>query len=250
VTARQWAQGLFTIILQLLLSFGFPAFAAEPLRIVDVNDLRPTQMNVGMLEVDRKAAKLQGLSRRELNEYLRENPVPVVIGPNDRLYLVDHHHLSRAILETQKKVSKKQRQTKVYVTVIADFSQLSKKDFWSEMSARNYTFLKDATGNDIEPTALPKNVGDMGDDFYRSLAGAVKNEGGYTKVKIPFTEFKWAAFFRERIRLQPGNLKTSFALAKRQALELAQSEDARHLPGFRSRCENLFRTPAPMSAPQ
>jgi len=250
VTAKQWPFWLLTIILHLTYSAVVPAMASERLRFVDVNELRPTQMNIGLIEVKRKAEKLESFSNHQLDEYLRENPIPVVIGPHEKLYLVDHHHLSRALIENQNKVDKKRRHTNVYITIIADLSNLSKNEFWKEMAARNYTFLKDANGNDIEPKDLPKNVADMGDDFYRSLAGAVKNDGAYTKVKTPFTEFAWATFFRERIKLQPGDPKTNFVTAKRQAIALAQSEDARNLPGFRSRCVNLFSTPTPIGKAQ
>jgi hypothetical protein len=34
-----------------------------------------------------------------LNAFLQKHPVPVVIGPGGQHYLIDHHHLTRAMTE-------------------------------------------------------------------------------------------------------------------------------------------------------
>jgi hypothetical protein len=74
------------------------------------------------------------------------------------------------------------------------------------------------------------NVRGLADDPYRSLAWAVREAGGFTKVDVPFFEFKWADFFRKRIvieRTENGPKK-----AFEEAMKLARSSEASHLPGF------------------
>jgi len=70
----------------------------------------------------------------------------------------------------------------------------------------------------------------MADDPYRSLAGEVRGAGGYAKSQVPYTEFLWADFFRDRIK--PDKLKDHFNKALEQAVPMARSQDACYLPGW------------------
>ena len=77
---------------------------------------------------------------------------------------------------------------------------------------------------------LPRHVGKLIDDPYRSLAGELRRSGGYAKSEAPYTEFLWADFFRGRIKRPVVEGKFDKAIAK--ALVLARSPDASYLPGF------------------
>ena len=68
------------------------------------------------------------------------------------------------------------------------------------------------------------------DDPYRSLAGKVRINGGFSKVSTPFAEFKWADFFRDRIAIT--EIDGSFENAVGDGLKLAKTCDARSLPGY------------------
>jgi hypothetical protein len=63
--------------------------------------LHPTQMSVGMIQVE---AKVEQLKKKEkdgkLFSYLakKKNREPVTIGPQGVLYITDHHHLAVALL--------------------------------------------------------------------------------------------------------------------------------------------------------
>jgi len=46
---------------------------------------------------------------------------------------------------------------------------------------------------------LPKHIRDLEFDPYRSLAWLVRDRHGYMKNNTPFSEFKWANYFRTRI---------------------------------------------------
>ena len=73
---------------------------------------------------------------------------------------------------------------------------------------------------------------DLEDDPYRSLAGFVREGGGFQKTLTPYAEFLWADFYRTRIALKL--VKKNFARALQQAKRLATSADASALPGYAS----------------
>ena len=60
--------------------------------------LHPTQMSVGMIQVQAKVDKLERKKEKKLYAYLSNHPVPVTVGPNDALYITDYHHLAVALL--------------------------------------------------------------------------------------------------------------------------------------------------------
>ena len=77
---------------------------------------------------------------------------------------------------------------------------------------------------------LPKALGELADDPYRSLAGEVRHAGGFPKDATPFAEFLWADFFRRRIKL--AQLQRDPDVALQTALTLCHSPLAAHLPGW------------------
>ena len=109
-----------------------------------------------------------------------------------------------------------------------------------------------------QPEKLPQHVKDLNFDPYRSLAWIVRDRHGYLKNDAPFSEFKWANFFRTRILLDQDILAGKhtvddflFSVDKHgelmltddgkevidEAMFLAASAEARGLPGFRG---NIF----------
>ncbi len=195
----------------------------EPrLHMVAIDELRPTQMTVGLREVRAKQEewKKTGADKQEI--FLGRHMVPVIQGPRDRFYVIDHHHLCRALLANG--------QTDVEITVIANLSRLEKEAFWVFMDNRAWLHPYDAEGKRRPWEDLPKRIADMEDDPYRSLAGALRRAGGFAKDTTPFAEFLWADFFRRRIK--PGRLKSHFAKALEEAMTLAKSGDADFLPGW------------------
>ena len=70
----------------------------EPiLKPVAIADLRPTQMTVGIREVKEKRKHWRDESKKKGAEFLGKHMIPVVLGPKDRHYVIDHHHLARAL---------------------------------------------------------------------------------------------------------------------------------------------------------
>ena len=64
---------------------------------VPIAELRPTQITVGMREVKAKQKSWQQSDKKKKAEFLGRHMIPVIRGPKDRLYVIDHHHLSLAL---------------------------------------------------------------------------------------------------------------------------------------------------------
>lgn len=195
----------------------------EPiLHPLPIADLRPTQITVGMREV---AAKRQAWRKRAGaagSRFLGEHMIPVIQGPKDRLYIVDHHHLARALHD--------EGVASVLVTIMANLHRLDQDEFWSVLDNRRWMHPFDARGIRRGVKDIPKSVDGMVDDPYRSLAGELRLAGGYAKDTSPFSEFVWADFLRRRIKRR--QIEADFAAALADALILARSEDADYLPGW------------------
>lgn len=207
----------------LALLAALPASAA-PAAKQQVLALRPTQFAVGIVEVASRRRLLEGMGKRELKKYLADRPIPVVLGPDARLYMVDHHHLSRAAWELGI--------PKLPVTVIADRSGLSEGEFWDEMRRAKHVYPYDQFGNPRDPALLPSDVRGLADDPYRSLSWKVRDLGGYDKTPQPYAEFQWAEFFRRNLS-GIGSVNDEFDAAVEKALALARSPAAAGLPGYR-----------------
>jgi len=60
---------------------------------VAIADLHPTQITVGLREVDAKRKQWRAMADQEGGEYLGKHTIPVILGPGSRCYVIDHHHL-------------------------------------------------------------------------------------------------------------------------------------------------------------
>ncbi len=175
-----------------------------------------------MREVDHRVKKIRSFSKKELEEYLGERKVPVVLAPRNRILLVDRHHLVRACWEAGV--------DEVYVEKLADFTHLDPAELWKALHEAHWIYPYDQLGNGPhDPIHLPENIKGLADDPYRSLAWAVREEGGFDKCEMPFSEFKWANFFRKNLKTHP--VDDHFHEAQKEATELAKSEHCSHLPG-------------------
>lgn len=195
----------------------------EPvLHPVRIADLRPTQVTVGMREVEEKRKRWRQSEGRKKGDFLGRHMIPVIKGPKDRFFVIDHHHLSRALME--------EKVEKILVTVVADLSDLSKEHFWTVCDLKGWAHPYDADGVRRAFSAIPKSVGDLVDDPYRSLAGELRRAGGFAKDTTPFSEFLWAAHLRLHVKRR--TIESDFPTAFEQALTAAKSEEASYLPGW------------------
>ena len=191
--------------------------------LTPIEQLRPTQLTLGMREVERRAEEIKALPQKRRADYIEQRIVPCVHGPGDRLYIIDRHHMCRALLLIGG--------ADVHVDVIADTRQLDSDEFWTFMDLRGWVHPFDPRGKRCPIASLPKKIADLQDDPYRALAGFLRRDQGFRKEDTPFEEFIWADFLRRRVDSKL--LVTDYAKAKTLALELAQSNDASHMPGWK-----------------
>jgi hypothetical protein len=195
----------------------------EPiLHPVAIGALRPTQITVGMREVEAKRKAWRDRKGEKAGEFLGRHMIPVILGPKERPYIIDHHHLGRALLE--------EGVEHVLVTVVANLERLERDAFWFVLENHSWVHPYDDQGRRRGYQDIPKSVKDLVDDPYRSLAGELRLAGGYAKDTTPFSEFLWADFLRRRLKRKL--IEKDFDRALQQALKLAKSAEADYLPGW------------------
>ncbi len=190
------------------------------LTTVPLAELRPTQMTLGYREVEEKRRLWRG--KTDEGAYLGKHMIPVLLGPKKRSYVIDHHHLSRALMEEGVEA--------VATTVVADLSSLDREAFWVFADNRGWCHPYDAQGKRRTFDDIPRTLKAMKDDPYRSLAGELRRAGGFAKATTPFNEFLWADFLRRRLKLK--DIEEDFAAALSRSLKLAKSSKAAYLPGW------------------
>jgi hypothetical protein len=191
----------------------------EPVAIVE---LRPTQMTVGLREVEQKRKGWRQKSDKQRAAFFGTHMIPVILGPKQRNYVIDHHHLSRALHDEEV--------THVLVSVFADLSRLDKDAFWLFLDSRHWAHPYDDEGRRRVFGDMPKSVAKLSDDPYRSLARELRRLGGFAKDTTPFSEFVWADFLRRRIKRKA--IESNFDSVIDEALNLARSNHADYLPGW------------------
>jgi hypothetical protein len=195
-------------------------------RDINIDELRPTQITVGLIEVEEKRhhiAKMLRDSSHRLARFIADHAIPAVAGYGGHYFLVDHHHLGRALWEAGVKSGP--------FEVIGDLSGFEKDAFWREMERQHWVHPYDETGRKRDFSEIPHHLKSLRDDPYRSLAAHVRNAGGYEKTLAPFAEFVWADYFRKRIEAAK-LAKDRFERAVDQGIALARHAAAAHLPGY------------------
>jgi hypothetical protein len=183
--------------------------------------LRPTQFTVGRAEVAAKRAEWEELGRKKRKALLASHWFPGVLGPKQRVYIVDHHHLGLALLEEGLK--------HVPVMIQRDFSWLEPAVFWRTMEFNRWAHPYDQHGFRIDCTRIPASLGALVDDPFRSLAARVREAGGCAKDATPYAEFLWADFYRRQLKLAGGRISAG---VMQRALALAHCHEAAYLPGW------------------
>ena len=205
---------------------------------ISIDKLSPSQISVGYQQVEEKTkVLLDKKKKKNLKEYLQAHPVPVIKGSLNHFYIVDHHHLCCA--------ANNLNIDEVYYTIVADWSTLTTNQFWQKMNEARYIWLFDSDGSSIRideiTSYLPKSIRDLKNDAYRSLAGMVRKNGGFFKVKVPFSEFCWANFFRNsNLEMETDTIIINDTVFN-AAMALARTDKASHLPGFISSKNNIYQ---------
>ena len=190
-----------------------------------LTDLHPTQLTVGFIVVQDKKRHLAALSAADQRSFMKDHPMPAVIGPQGRLYITDHHHLGRAAVEANVSTG--------FFLVEADLSKCNETSFWKEMNESQWVHPLDENGVRHFYSTIPDRLSKLVDDIYRSLAGYVRDAHGYDKTPTAFAEFIWADFFRRNIPIE--TVRSDFHTAVQAGISLAQSRWAKHIPGYNAK---------------
>ncbi len=196
------------------------SIAAGPFALytVPVNDIHPTQANLGFAEIGKKVSAYDLLTPSGLaNDLLSGGSIePVVIGPGGKLYLTNGHHTFTSLQQSIYGASN----PLVYVNVIANYSNLTEAEFWAKMQASNFLLpLDNGIVQPVDPltgSPIPAALSGMTNDPYRGLEYSIlKNKSsklfptaanitgavgssipGLDKTAAYYSDFIWANAYR------------------------------------------------------
>ena len=223
----------------------------------NLTSLRPLQGAAGLGEVAKKTKDIKDNFTVE-KEALASDPIKLVRGLGNELFVVDHHHSALAWIDAGHPMD-----GTCQILNEQPLSTTNPQDFWGQLKARHWVRLTNANGDPIQPEALPNRLKNLPDDPYRTLAWLIRKGGKdawcRTIPPTPFAEFTWADFLRRRPALSVTSVVAATApslwaegVKKRDrdntqrpvinaATTASHSDDARSLPGYRSgdgQCSN------------
>lgn len=147
---------------------------------VELEKLRPTQIACGWQEVEAKEWEIINIKRDKLEIFLKKNEIPVVAGPNEKMYLVDRHHMGIALLHLadrwdweEKTTDNKNPYSHCFVKIIADYSKvnINKNDFYKKLEEDGMLHPFNERGIRVNINDIPISLSDVRNDPYRALAG-------------------------------------------------------------------------------
>ncbi len=188
---------------------------------VAISSLRPTQITVGLIEVEHKRKQWDKIGKKKA-EYLGHHMMPVVIGPHGRPYVIDHHHLARALHDEGQKT--------VLIQPMANLQSLSQEHFWRFLDNKGWLHPFDQHGDRQPYSEIPKKISQLKDDPFRALAGGVRRAGGYAKETTPFSEFIWADYFRSIFKAR--DIRSDWQRCLDAGTAFAREHDAHFMPGW------------------
>ena len=202
-----------------------PPPRADGLVEVALAELHPTQLCVGLAEVNSRRADFLKESQEQRRRYLRDKPVPLVRNGEGALWMVDRHHRLRALVELDPAAT-------TFGYVVLQLTESRREDVLAALHQRGWLYLFDGRGRGpLEPSALPSHLNLLEDDPYRSLVWKLKREGVIAPAPlIPFHEFRWGAWLRSRGLPPFSSERLDPALPAARAL--ARSPSAAHLAGW------------------
>ncbi len=219
-----------TLFVQSAIAVAVPKcdFLSKPKDVcsISLSHVRPSQFVVGQFEVSERSQKIKEMSPEKRDSYLAKHPVSIVVAPGGEIFIVNGHHLAKALLELNEE--------DIEAVVVQNMSQLDETNFEKEMLKNHWTWLEDENGMPKTFSELPRHLGDLKDDPYRSLAWLVRKADGYTKLDTePWQDFLWADFLRKHVEIDASD--RSFTRATQDSLKIAHSDKAAALPGYTKR---------------
>ena len=159
--------------------------------LIDARKVLPTQFALGYAEVAARKAKYEGLSEKKRSAKVKDKVAPAVRGPDGAIYITDHHHLARIMIELGK--------PDIYVNITEDWTGRDVKEFQNYMAAKSKAYLYDENDKLRTFAELPKQISQLKNDPYRSLVYFAQKKDCVPDSGAVYSEFKWAHFFRKHI---------------------------------------------------
>ncbi len=195
-----------------------------------IEALRPTQSACGWMEVQFKAYEIEIAHQRgTLEEYLTMNTVPVVRAQDGSTFMLDKHHFLCALYTVRHKVNTFQTKVKVI--------QEMEGEVLPYLEEQALLHLYDHKGEVLCKSRLPHYIWDLQDDPMRSLAGFARKAGAFDKSFVPYSEFAWANYLRDKIT--PQMLEENLEQAIIKACELCVDEQAKGIAGYHGNAKRL-----------
>lgn len=230
---------IFVTIFLMSLSSQASKLCAEEvftdIRLINIQKLLPTQMEVGKSLVKEKAKKYSREADkvgRSLEEFMFSNgkaSIPVVISPKGEFFVTDSHHTISALLllEPNSKMNLRVEVIKDYTRNRPDGALWSYKQFIENLVGKKKGQL--AKGQFTEDlwkaraiekfNNLPRSFDEMGDNPMRSMIGlALRSYGVKGGVFADYFQFILSPILVREGYVLPINLKYS----KKQVDELAE----------------------------
>ena len=195
--------------------------------LVPIQKLHPTQDSFGSLSISHKVKHIENAwSKGKFKKYLNDKIAPGILGPGKKIYILDRHHTAIAILKSE--IPKEQKN--LLIKILHDWSSFNTEQFEDKMLSHDYLWISPNSNF----KSLPRNVDDLIDNPYRSLAWKVRKMGGFYKVEKPFQEFYWSDFFRTNGIILNSSNEADILRVLPDAMKLAASNKAKNTPGFKA----------------
>eukprot|EP00123_Amoebidium_parasiticum_P015086 comp22777_c0_seq1/m.35637 comp22777_c0_seq1/g.35637 ORF comp22777_c0_seq1/g.35637 comp22777_c0_seq1/m.35637 type:complete len:312 (-) comp22777_c0_seq1:169-1104(-) len=240
--------------------------------------VHPTQLAVGKAACLCHRLQLENFTAVKLKKYLRSNQIPTIVGPGERLYITDKHHLAFSMYEATLSFESPMLHRPLYACIQENFDTLAPEEFWQKMNDTGNCFLYDERGRPAQISQIPPGLKQLRDDPFRTLSRYVRTGRGYIKCDskktagLPqcqtgdapfFIEFKWAELLRQKLpairdtnrpQIRPHDPEyiytTNFQSQIQSlrnvlnlAMDIARSDAAKSMPGYNMNPE--LAPPAP-----
>lgn len=205
--------------------------------------IQVTQSEYGRPSVANRIEKLSHSSFKDIKTMLQDNPIPYVLGPDGKRYIIDRHHFSLSFYEyrdeIERRFPKKAHKLKVEFQRVdlienPNSQELSFSQFERVMKRLKLVYLKGIEERGFG--SLPRHLSGLREDHYRGLAWVMRKSKIFDKSDIPFAEFYWGEYYKKKLGKAhlPATSHPSFTEEHlRAALKVSLDSEASSLPGFK-----------------
>ena len=164
--------------------------------LTSIDNIHPTQFVLGMVSIEEKVKKFKKKYRKKkLHKKLAKKILPSALGPDNKIYIMDGHHSSYALLKSDIPERKKN----LFINIIKDCSKCSLNEFEEYMTKDGHSYLYNKNFEPMSFYELPSSLTELTDNPYRGFAWLLREEGCFEKVDVNFLEFIWARALKREL---------------------------------------------------